>query len=317
MKNIIMSLTVLALLSGINTVVAIAEAQTVTDQAISNTILPTPVPNPGFEQSGYYTYRPDMRECVSPVCGGFFVKQVNKKFTICADGSYQNECYVSGISWATKDAPPLSHVGNLLIQGAIAKKYFPPFGSLGVFKVNAAYKAATNKILNTAVLFAGLQQNGLVCITTPCFSYDEYILNSSKTRMISGVNLKTTGATEKQLASAYERLANGKLLIAAGYNRQINKPFGLGITFEAKEFYLPVKKPTGICPDGYISNGGQCVTPTIGCIAPQIELEASGGAVSIDPVTGQIQSNITRSCINRCDPPAILYRPAHCSVFYP
>ena len=44
--------------------------------------------NPGFattpvefSPSGYFVARQDMRECVSPLCGGYFVKRVNSQLT--------------------------------------------------------------------------------------------------------------------------------------------------------------------------------------------------------------------------------------------
>jgi hypothetical protein len=45
----------------------------------------------------YYTIRRDLRRCISPLCGGWFISRVNKKQTRCADGSRANECYVAEI----------------------------------------------------------------------------------------------------------------------------------------------------------------------------------------------------------------------------
>lgn len=47
----------------------------------------------------YFTARPDYRKCVAPLCGGYFVKAVNKKLTSCADGTRQPECYVASITY--------------------------------------------------------------------------------------------------------------------------------------------------------------------------------------------------------------------------
>ena len=37
---------------------------------------------------GYFIVtRRDIRRCISPICGGYFVKRVNQATTVCADGS--------------------------------------------------------------------------------------------------------------------------------------------------------------------------------------------------------------------------------------
>src|SRR5689334_21173777 len=49
---------------------------------------------------GYFVVtRRDFRKCISPICGGYFVKRVNQAKTLCADGSQQAECYVSSITY--------------------------------------------------------------------------------------------------------------------------------------------------------------------------------------------------------------------------
>jgi len=48
----------------------------------------------GFENSTFHrATRPDPRFCRAPVCGGFFFERVNRKRTLCADGSKADECH--------------------------------------------------------------------------------------------------------------------------------------------------------------------------------------------------------------------------------
>jgi hypothetical protein len=42
-----------------------------------------------------YMVRPDYRDCVSPWCGGFWLKTVNEEKTECGDGTVADECYVT------------------------------------------------------------------------------------------------------------------------------------------------------------------------------------------------------------------------------
>lgn len=270
-----------------------------------------------FKQRDYFITRPDFRLCVSPMCGGVFVKQVNKKKTRCADGSFQNECYVAKIDWSAMDTNGISTAnGEMLLQGSIVSKTFSNFGKLGVFNAKAAYAPVGNKQPGSNSVFVGLENNGIVCITTPCFTTDEHILNTGKVRLISDIDLTGVGATKKQLNAAYTLMAQGDVLFAAGINRQEQEFAGPGLTFIAERFYLPVGKTISKCPKGYEMNGGQCVTP-YGCVAPEIELKAYGGAAIVDPVTGEVTGMVSTSCVSSCNPPAELSAPAFCSIFYP
>ena len=188
-----------------------------------------------FQQHGYFTVRPDLRKCVSPLCGGFFVKSVNKSLTRCADGSLQSECYV-----ATVNNPAQVDLGAAaLLHGAIRPKSYGDFGNLGVFKLNTAFRAASAS--TESGLFVGLENNGIVCITTPCFSADQYLLNRSKIRAISGIDLEQVGASKADLEQAWSIIGNSGVLLANGVNHQVEEMTGQGITFVAKQFYLPIE----------------------------------------------------------------------------
>ena len=64
------------------------------------------VKNQEFPQWGYYTVRRDFRRCASPICGGYFIKQVNLKATPCLNGVFRSECYVSAIDWSSLKVSP-------------------------------------------------------------------------------------------------------------------------------------------------------------------------------------------------------------------
>lgn len=193
-------------------------------------------------RSEVFTARPDYRKCAAPLCGGYFVKLVNKKLTQCADGSLQAECYVASVVYG--DGPinvPAISFGNktpLLLVGAILP--YERVGSLGVFIAKDAYRSATQ---NTAVgNFYGVTNNGIMCITTPCFSYDEQLLNTeSRITKLSDVNLEMSGALPDDIQQAQLLLANGRTLYAAGKNQKYQGFAGIGVRLVAQQFYLPIK----------------------------------------------------------------------------
>lgn len=197
--------------------------------------LKKPANNHEFDQNGYYTYRYDFRKCISPVCGGIFVKAVNQKLTRCADGSRQEECYVATVrNKKNIDTGPAT-----LLRGRIKSKIYQDFGNLGAFELKAAYFPATPTVGEGQ--FVGLENNEIVCITTPCFLADQYLLNRNKIRVITGIDLTEVGASEENENKALAILSDGGVLIASGVNKQVEEVDGTGITFVAQQFYLPIK----------------------------------------------------------------------------
>src|SRR5262245_46565242 len=92
----------------------------------------------------YLVVRPDFRRCVAPRCGGFWVKRASYGTTRCADGSYQDECYVAGASTASLHFDEgeaayfdgRARAGLALVKGVVASKSYAGFGNLGVLKVS-------------------------------------------------------------------------------------------------------------------------------------------------------------------------------------
>lgn len=101
----------------------------------------------------YFSVRQDFRRCAFPMCGGWFVSQVNHDLTECPDGSLADECYVPII-----DAPE----GVTIEDGDLVHGDF----NLENFEADYAYapvlddpwSGSHNLVFNT----------GIVCITTPC-----------------------------------------------------------------------------------------------------------------------------------------------------
>ncbi|MBD2683434.1 MULTISPECIES: DUF6748 domain-containing protein [Nostoc] len=205
------------------------------------------VENQEFPQWGYYTVRRDFRRCASPICGGYFIKQVNLKATPCLDGVFRSECYVSAIDWSSLKVSPLELAkiqnddgSRLLLLGNIVPVTFPLFGEFGNLRVKEAFYAAT--AAPPKGTFVGLKDNGIRCITTPCFSTNQLVLNKPRVSQVSSIDLSQTGATQKQLEAATSEIF-GKGLIAVGTTEVIENadPTNRGTQFVATQFYLRVE----------------------------------------------------------------------------
>ena len=62
-------------------------------------------------QSGVVSLHPDYRDCLYPLCGGWFVSPVDRATMRCADGTMQAQCYVLEVDWAARWATEL-HPGG-------------------------------------------------------------------------------------------------------------------------------------------------------------------------------------------------------------
>ena len=274
----------------------------------------------GFDAKGYYIARRDFRKCIYPLCGGIFVKSVNERLTQCADGSLSSECYVASANWEKLGFDPFDFsadpyfLARILLKGKINSHIYRNFGELGEFFATEAYRPATNNLAEGT--FAALENNGIVCVTSPCFSIDENVLNKDVKHVISGFDLNPAGASEKDLSIAYSLFANNSPLIVSGYNKKQQALNGIGVLFVANQFYLPIKANIQKCTDGYELADDVCATPH-GCAAPLLEQQTIGGAAMIDPITGEISANITYSCVASCEPPAFVSGPASCTVAMP
>lgn len=192
-----------------------------------------------FTRYGYYKVRRDQRMCPSPLCGGFWVNRVNRLQTRCADGTRARECYVAALRRMPSGGLERGSGKELLLQGRIRNHEFEGVGELGVFVVRRAWQAASTEASQGA--WIGLENNATVCITSPCYSWDEHVLNRLVTRTASAIDLGGAGAPQELQDQAMQLIADGGVLIARGRNYQVEEANGIGLVFTATQFYLPLQ----------------------------------------------------------------------------
>ncbi len=217
-------------------------------------------PNSGLadtEASGYYIVtRPDLSLCPPPTCGGYFVKEVNKRKTRCADGRWRNECHVveldgTALGW---DAQELS-----IFDQQFSQRHALVRGNLRSITLGAdtlvLEEAWQGQALTEPVgTFYGLKDSGIVCIAFPCLSIDESKLNTRAHRLISGVDLAASGAAEMAVEAGNRELHQSGIL-AVGRHRRVTGPAGMGAEFIAAEFYLLTRSNQP--PQGRVCGGIQ------------------------------------------------------------
>lgn len=197
-------------------------------------------PDPLDATSTFYSLRRDLRRCISPLCGGYFVKRVNWSSTRCANGQFMSECYVAGIDW---NGQPQADSDHLLVRGAIVARSYGRFGNLGELRVSESWKSiGANRPVGTFYL---VRDRGVRCITFTCPTHHEAKLNSTFSRNIAGVNLEGAGLGENNAPIApiaYAAMTGPDGVIVTGHDVVVTGPGGRSFELKATQVYVR-KKP--------------------------------------------------------------------------
>lgn len=176
-------------------------------------------PNTGF----YVVTHRDARKCAAPMCGGYFVKQVNLAKTRCADGTKQDECYVSDITLggtglsAREQSEALSAIeaGKALLRARTYKKAWNGT-TLATLKANEVWLGATGA--EPTGTFFRAADNGVRCIKAPCPSTTATELDTKEEHPVVGVIVDATSpqADADTQARALEAIATKDGLVVSG-----------------------------------------------------------------------------------------------------
>jgi hypothetical protein len=196
--------------------------------------------------SSYFLARGDPRLCPSPLCGGLFVRLVNRSRTICGDGTRQLQCYVASADLDKLGVTEQQRIelagqiasGRALARGTIVRGRVDGFPQLDTLVVSEVWPASSSRDKPVGV-FRRLRDNGIRCIAAPCFSTDATALNRGGTVTVSRVGLAGTGAPTAERNRALALISKGGL-IATGVVVAVPKagPAGTGRVLVASQFYV-------------------------------------------------------------------------------
>lgn len=193
-------------------------------------------PAAGEAAPSYYLVRPDPRLCPSPICGGAWVRRVNHATTRCADGSEARECYVA----STTGVPARlwsALAGSVLVRGRIVRAGIEGFPDLGKLAAVAAWRPAGQQEPRGTTF--RVVDNGVRCVTSPCFSLTAFVLETERRRTLSEIDLAGVGASAADLRRAQRAIAVGGVLVT-GVVRTVPDagPAGAGRELRAAQVWL-------------------------------------------------------------------------------
>ncbi|HJX89128.1 MAG TPA: DUF6748 domain-containing protein [Pyrinomonadaceae bacterium] len=183
------------------------------------------------DNSTFFTIRPDMRRCASPMCGGYFVKQVNQLTTSCANGRNMAECYVADIEW---NGAPEVDWKQALVRGSFLTRA-DRNGKYGILNVTETWEAFTSdKPLGD---YYRVKDLGIRCIAAPCETHSEFKLNTALDAKIAGVGLASNDGNTDALTQALKAMTAPEGVIVVGTNAMVTGPAGRKQTLKATQFY--------------------------------------------------------------------------------
>lgn len=217
----------------------------------------------------YVIARRDYRRCVSPMCGGFWVKDLN---------STMQERYVSGFDFSDSSLPQSVHG----VVTSAPDHELIVFGRLGpkesrfdtrTFLVKRAWRGMPGKTFSATDKFYGLFPTKIACITTPCATLQTTRLNRT-TGHTMATDVDVTAALAARVDDQWmmSRVFSGKTVLAGTIVRKDRH-----VTVTAKQVF--VELPDRVvpcpgdaaprCPSGQIASyertPDRCTEPTGSC----------------------------------------------------
>jgi hypothetical protein len=209
----------------------------------------------------YVVTRQDFRKCAYPMCGGVFVKAVNKSKTTCLDGTKDAECYVADIDLAALELPEdqtievvsQARAGEVLLSGNIAphSDQFPAQGRLATFK---AWKNRVSAPVSGVAHF--VEASGITCVTAPCPSLHARRLNSNVVKQVTDLDLSALSLTDDAAAAALSQAFESGVMFTGSIKNQGGKK-----TFRANQIFDLVQPAAPLCfADDDCGKGSHCDT---------------------------------------------------------
>jgi hypothetical protein len=179
------------------------------------------------------------------MCGGWFVKQLNRSTTQCHDGRPADSCYTPVLDWSSSNlsearqaelidaARTGATLGTVyaVVRGTLAPtNTTTPDPTMGRFIVTEAWVAEGEP--QATGTFVRVKDNGLRCFVAPCANLTEQTLNSSQTTDIAAVDFAPAGLDEAETQECTAAMYGPYGLVVAGqrYTYVVNGTTAAGRT---------------------------------------------------------------------------------------
>lgn len=198
--------------------------------------------------SAYFSIRTDLRKCAYPMCGGWFLSQVNSSTTQCHDGRIATSCYTPVLDWTNSGLDDTQQAAlneaahhaatspgvYAIVVGRFARtNTTTPDPTLGRFVISEAWVSEGDGV--STGTFVKVKDNGLRCFVAPCPNLTETTLNTPQTTDIAEVDWTPSGLTDAQIEDCTQDMYGPDGLMIAGdrYTTTVNGTAAKGRTVTA------------------------------------------------------------------------------------
>jgi hypothetical protein len=151
------------------------------------------------------------------MCGGYWLREVNRVRSECADGTTKLRCYVARLTFPTANrgaAMRAAESGTLLVRGQLAASGIAGFPALG--KLSATASWAGRASTDTTAVYE-VRSTQIRCVADPCFTLVAFRVNTAERVPLSEIDLSGLSASARLLADKALRttglLARGKVAV--------------------------------------------------------------------------------------------------------
>ncbi|MBK7860077.1 MAG: hypothetical protein IPJ65_15970 [Archangiaceae bacterium] len=226
----------------------------------------------------YVQLRRDMRKCIAPLCGGYWVHDVNR--------ANLNEVYVSALDFSGSglSEDDQGHVYEALGEVVLRGKLGPKEARFGTrpFIVTEAYRGLPGLAVGSADAFFKVKAESITCIRAPCPSMSAIQVNHSAKTLFHAYDAANLGGTRLDLSWLTTRAVEDGAITAGTLVKK-----GDALTLEPSNVFVRLPERVGPCP--------------------QFKLAACP--------SGQVRT-YTRT-VDRCVLPAACITPGFCALFIP
>lgn len=227
--------------------------------------------------SSYVVFRHDLRRCMAPLCGGYFVRDVNRKVL--------REEYVSGFDFSQSglteetQAKVFEAAGEVVLRGKLGPT--EPRFNTRAFIVLEAFRGMPGVTAATTDVFYRVERaDEIRCIAAPCPSLRAIKLHTTQQTLFHEVSVARASKTNVDARWMTSRITDKGALVAAAFVTRNRVT-----TLDAAQVFMRLPEPSQSCPRvaihqcaaGYTlswaRNENRCLLPT-GCVrtvtCPQI-----------------------------------------------
>lgn len=225
----------------------------------------------------YVTVRRDFRKCSWPMCGGYFVQDVNRV--------HPNEVYVASLDFSSSKLPQSAidqalggDAAELVLHGKLGPqlKGFPQRS----FVVSSAWRGMPGVTPVAGETFFRVVAEPKNCLVAPCPQHNVVKLNGSAKTGVVGFIVERASQMLVDQKWLVDRLENHGALVAAKVVDGKKQAGGVEKLADASQVYVKLPEAPGPCPQfklaacpegqvrNYSRNENRCVMPGA-CIVPQ------------------------------------------------